>query len=70
LPADWLSAAKSDEMWKAPTVGALVDVPGSSVKDVVPVDAKDPVLGGLKPAQPLSNIVFYLFDQARDPNQN
>jgi len=69
LPEDWVNAAKKDEMWRAPVVGELRDIPGSSVKDVFPPQAKDDDLSKLKAAQPLSDIVFYLFDQARDPDQ-
>jgi hypothetical protein len=66
LPADWMNAAKSDEMWQAPVVGVTSEVPGTHNKVVSPPEAKDSIM---KSAQPLSNIVFYLFDKARDPSQ-
>jgi hypothetical protein len=63
LPDDWMRAAKADEEWRAPLVGSLDRVPGKkSDKAVFPLEARDSLM---KSAQPLSNIVYYLFDQAR-----
>jgi hypothetical protein len=61
LPSDWLSAAREDATWKAPDVGEKVKF-SDGTEDVVPRTAKN---GILKSAQPLSHIVYYLFDQAR-----
>jgi hypothetical protein len=61
LPGDWLRAAREDAKWSAPVVGHLV---GRRRRDreVFPTEARDPVL---KPAQPLSHLVYFLFDRAR-----
>ncbi len=64
LPEDWVRAAKADEVWRAPVVGSLDSVDGKKGKEVFPVEARDSLM---KSAQPLSNIVYYLFDQARLP---
>ena len=66
LPEDWMRAAKSDEMWRQPVVGALQDVEGETSPQVMPIEARDSLM---KSAQPLSNIVYYLFDQARTKEQ-
>lgn len=57
LPGDWLAAALKESSWKAPVVdnGNNFDEAFGSV---------------LKSAQPLSHLVYYLFDQARDPKEN
>jgi hypothetical protein len=60
LPSDWLSAARADLTWSPPVPGEKVKT--NNVEDVVPASAKNSVL---KSAQPLSHIVYYLFDQAR-----
>jgi hypothetical protein len=67
LPADWVRAAKTDEMWQAPIIGEAREIPGAAnhAKEVFPAEAKDSTM---KSAQPLSNIVFYLFDKARNSN--
>ena len=65
LPADWVSAAKSDETWQAPVTGEQQKVADGST-DVLPADAKNSLL---KSAQPLSHLVYFLFDQARNPDQ-
>ena len=66
LPDEWLRAAKADEEWQAAIVGVASPVPGSALQKVTPIDAEDSVL---KSAQPLSDIVYYLFDQSRDADQ-
>jgi hypothetical protein len=66
LPDEWVRAAQSDEMWQAPIIGTTSVDPTTHAKIVSPPEAKDSIL---KSAQPLSNIVFYLFDQARDQSQ-
>ena len=67
LPAEWLRAAKADEQWQAPVIGQTRDVQNShGPKEVYPPEAKDAIM---KSAQPLSNIVYYLFDKARNPSQ-
>ena len=66
LPSDWLNAAKADESWQPPVPGEKVkSVDGSD--DVAPTEAKN---GVLKSAQPLSHIIYFLFDQSRNPKQN
>ena len=65
LPADWVRAAKADETWSAPEVGYQTVLDDGSL-DVSPPEAKNATL---KSAQPLSHIIYYLFDQARDPRQ-
>ncbi|MBU6153133.1 MAG: hypothetical protein KGP28_02415 [Bdellovibrionales bacterium] len=66
LPDDWMLAARSDAMWREPIPGILVDIEGESSPQVMPVEARDSLM---KSAQPLSNIVYYLFDQARTLEQ-
>jgi hypothetical protein len=61
MPSDWIRAAQMDMRWSAPTVGTKLKL-SNGTEDVVPATAKDSVL---KSAQPLSHIVYYLFDQAR-----
>jgi hypothetical protein len=65
LPEDWMRAAKADEVWSPPIVGVLRESPQEGGKQIFPREARDSLL---KPAQPLSNLVYYLFDQARLPN--
>jgi hypothetical protein len=65
LPSDWMSAAIADGTWQAPIPGKVVS-DSSGVEDVVPATSKNSVL---KSAQPLSHIVYFLFDQARSGNQ-
>ena len=68
LPQDWVAAAKLDEKTNLSTlqVGKVVtDDKGN--EDVVPAAAKGAML---KSATPLSTIVYYLFDQARNSAQN
>jgi len=65
LPSDWLSAAKADETWQAPVTGDENKLADGS-KDVTPAESKNSVL---KSAQPLSHIIFFLFDKARNGNQ-
>ncbi len=65
LPEDWMRAAKRDALWQEPIVGKLVEL-GNKQKTVEPANAKDSTM---KSAQLLSNIVYYLFDQSRNPNQ-
>ncbi|MBS1958696.1 MAG: hypothetical protein JST80_04410 [Bdellovibrionales bacterium] len=60
LPEDWINAAKADETWQRP-----VSVDAKDELDSTPA-AKNSVL---KSAQPLSHIVYYLFDKARNPAQ-
>ena len=72
MPSDWIRAAKKDAMWSAPAAGKLVNVAGTKQHDVVPVDAndpRDPKDASMKSAQPLSNIVYFLFDKARNQSQ-
>ena len=66
MPAEWMMAAKKDAMWQAPTVGKLKNVDGTDQQDVIPAEAKD---SAMKSAQPLSNIVYFLFDKARNQSQ-
>jgi hypothetical protein len=66
LPEDWIRAAKADSTWAPPAVGEKIKNKDTKVEDVFPAEAKN---GILKSAQPLSHIVYYLFDQARMPNQ-
>jgi hypothetical protein len=64
LPDDWIRAAKKDEEWSPP---AVVNLNGADYKTVdVPNEARNATLNS---AEPLSHIIYYLFDQARDPNQ-
>lgn len=60
MPDDWIAAARSDMTWIKP-----VSVDDKDDLESTP-DAKNSVL---KSAQPLSHIVYYLFDQARASNQ-
>jgi hypothetical protein len=65
LPGDWISAAKADMSWQAPIPGEKIEAADGSV-DVAPMEAKN---GVLKSAQPLSHIVYFLFDKARNSTQ-
>lgn len=65
LPSDWLSAAKADLTWSSPVPGFKTESEDGSV-DISPAESKNSVL---KSAQPLSHIVYYLFDQARMSTQ-
>jgi hypothetical protein len=60
LPEDWINAAKADMTWAKP-----VFVDDKNELDSKP-EARNSVL---KSAQPLSHIVYYLFDKSRLPNQ-
>lgn len=65
LPSDWLSAAIADATWQAPVPGKkLKDSTG--IEEVYPYEAKNSVL---KSAQPLSHIIYYLFDRSRLTSQ-
>jgi hypothetical protein len=56
LPEDWLASAKKDQTWSAPV----------AVEDRRDVDSTPAAHNSiLKSAQPLSHIVYYLFDQSR-----
>ncbi len=67
LPDEWLRAAVSDEMWQAPvTVDGSTAAKDEKGNIIVPEEARGSTM---KSAQPLSNIVFYLFDRARMPRQ-
>ena len=66
LPEDWARAAKEDATWYPPAVGEKVTNASTGALDILPPEAKD---GILKSAQPLSHIVYYLFDQARSAEQ-
>jgi hypothetical protein len=66
LPDEWTRAAVADEAWQPATIGVASKIAGSKIQQVAPNEAKDSVL---KSAQPLSDIVFYLFDKSRDPEQ-
>jgi len=66
LPEDWIRAAKADESWSAPTPGEKKTDKATKTTDVYPAEAKNSIL---KSAQPMSHIVYYLFDQARQSNQ-
>ncbi|NDF15885.1 hypothetical protein EB061_11280 [bacterium] len=61
LPEDWLRAARADATWKPPVVGEVRDTLRGG-KEVYPREARDSIL---KSAEPLSTLVFYLFDRAR-----
>lgn len=65
MPEEWLNAAKADATWSAPVTGEKIEATDGSV-DVQPAEAKNSIL---KSAQPLSHIVYYLFDQARNQSQ-
>lgn len=65
LPEDWINAAKADLTWEAPIPGEKIELEDGSL-DVTPAAAKN---GILKSAQPLSHIVYFLFDKARNQNQ-
>ncbi len=65
MPEDWIRAARADARWEPPAVGSFQRSPGGGV-DIFPAEARDSIL---KPAQPLSTIVYYLFDQARAPGE-
>jgi len=67
LPEDWARAAKADEVWMPPVVGVMRNSPEEGGKQIFPREARDSLL---KPAQPLSNIIYYLFDQARSSNEH
>ena len=62
LPMDWIRAARKDAAWTPPIPGKLIRLAGEDSESVMPVEARDSIL---KPAQPLSTLVFYLFDRAR-----
>jgi hypothetical protein len=66
LPEDWLAAARADLEWSPPVVGELRKIQRRR-SEVFPPEARDPLL---KPAQPLSTLVYFLFDQARDPERS
>lgn len=66
LPEDWARAAKADVTWSPPPVGEKKKDKEAGTEDIYPAEAKDAIL---KSAQPLSHIVYYLFDQARAPEQ-
>jgi hypothetical protein len=66
MPEDWIRAAKADATWSAPAEGTKVKNKDTKIEDVYPAEAKNAIL---KSAQPLSHIVYYLFDQARAANQ-
>ena len=65
LPTEWMNAAKADETWQAPDTGESIYL-DDGTEDVTPATAKNAVL---KSAQPLSHIVYFLFDKARSPDQ-
>ncbi len=60
LPDDWIRAALEDASWSPPVVGMLGRGPRNR-KPVYPESARNSLL---KPAQPLSHLVYYLFDQS------
>jgi hypothetical protein len=66
MPEDWTRAAKADLTWYPPAIGEKVKNKDTKVEDVFPAEAKN---GILKSAQPLSHVIYYLFDQARSPEQ-
>lgn len=63
LPEDWLSAARVDLEWSPPVVGELRKTHRRR-SEVFPLEARDSLL---KSAQPLSTLVYWLFDRAREP---
>ena len=65
LPKQWKSLAKRDMQLEFPILGTKLE-PGKNTSDVMPLDARD---SALRSALPYSNIVYYLFDQSRDPGQ-
>jgi hypothetical protein len=60
IPDDWLRAAREDASWSPPVVGIL----GRGPRNRRPVDPESARNSLLKPAQPLSHLVYYLFDQS------
>jgi hypothetical protein len=60
LPQDWIRAAREDALWSPPVVGRMREEPDGRGQ-VVPFAARNSVL---KAAQPLSTIVYFLWDQA------
>lgn len=63
MPQDWIAAAKADSYWFAPVVGKKVKNSTDKTEDVLPLEAKEK--STLKSAQPMSHLVYFLFDQAR-----
>ncbi len=61
LPRDWIRAARADLEWSPPVAGELRKT-GRGRRDVFPLEARDSIL---KPAQPLSTMIYFLFDRAR-----
>jgi hypothetical protein len=66
MPADWTRAAQADLTWAPPVTGEKVKDKATKTESVQPEEAKNAVL---KSAQPLSHVVYYLFDQARGLDQ-
>jgi hypothetical protein len=60
VPADWLRAASLDAAWSPPVVG----VQGRGTRNRKPVYPESARNALLRPAQPLSHLVYYLFDQS------
>lgn len=60
VPTDWLRAASLDAAWSPPVVG----VQGRGTRNRKPVHPESARNALLRPAQPLSHLVYYLFDQS------
>jgi hypothetical protein len=60
VPDDWIRAAREDASWSPPVVGILGRGPRNR-SPVFPESARNSLL---RPAQPLSHLVYYLFDQS------